>query len=80
MKAFNLSFALKHLVIVSLGLIFLTACESEDGNTFINQNDVDQEVTEADSDALLFMIEEEKLARDTYNFYMTNEEQLYLTI
>ena len=68
MKVFNLSFALKHLVIVSLGIILLTACESDDDNTFINENNIDQQVTETDIDALLFMIEEEKLARDTYDF------------
>lgn len=68
MKVFNLSFTLKHLVIVSLGIILLTACESDDDNTFINENNIDQQVTETDIDALLFMIEEEKLARDTYDF------------
>ena len=53
---------------ISLGMIFLTACENEDDNAFTSQNDINQQATEADSDALLFMIEEEKLARDTYDF------------
>ena len=39
---------------------------NEDINVMDNDNSQNQELTEADKDALLFMLEEEKLARDTY--------------
>ena len=39
---------------------------NEDINVMDNDNSQNQELTEADKEALLFMLEEEKLARDTY--------------
>lgn len=54
------------LLIMATGIVFInffTACSSNDDNTPNNT-----EITQADKDALLFMLEEEKLARDTYAY------------
>lgn len=52
------------VILTSLG--FLTSC-SDDDNDF-NPNINTTVLTQADKDALLFMLEEEKLARDTYEY------------
>lgn len=54
------------LLILSLSLSFLYAC-SDDVNE-ANRNNENQILTELDSASLLFMLEEEKLARDTYAY------------
>ena len=57
-----------------LGLIaistFLSCSNDDTNNTLNDENEIidNFSISQADSDALLFMLEEEKLARDTYNF------------
>lgn len=52
--------------ILSLSLTFLYGCN--DDTDPVKTNKTNQILTELDSDALLFMLEEEKLARDTYTY------------
>ncbi|WP_148868749.1 DUF2202 domain-containing protein [Tenacibaculum adriaticum] len=55
------------LLIVVFGLILVTSfisCSKDDDNTGNNNT----EITQTDKEALLFMLEEEKLARDTYSY------------
>ena len=53
-------------LILSLSLSFLYACNTDDNEA--NRNKTNQILTELDSASLLFMLEEEKLARDTYTY------------
>jgi hypothetical protein len=56
-------------VILILALPSLLACNEDDvneDNTFSDNSIVSQTLTDSDKEALLFMLEEEKLARDTY--------------
>lgn len=66
----TLDFKLSTLPFSLLSLILFTACSNEliteDPSDDINVN---ESLSETDQDALLFMLEEEKLARDTY-FYL----------
>jgi len=60
------------ILILSLWITFFYAC-SEDKNDLENFEEIiddptNQTLTEADKKALLFMLEEEKLARDTYDY------------
>ena len=57
--------------IITVSMSFLSACSSDDDANSRNFN-TNQPLTETDKDALLFMLEEEKLARDTY-VYLNNE-------
>ena len=68
MKKSNLNHALP-VVILILSLSFLNACD--DNIDELNNITTNQIVTQADKAALLFMLEEEKLARDTY-MYLDN--------
>lgn len=52
------------VILTSLG--FLTSCSDNDDG--LNPNINTTALTQADKDALLFMLEEEKLARDTYEY------------
>ncbi|RSK40363.1 DUF2202 domain-containing protein [Mangrovimonas spongiae] len=61
-------------LIITVSMSFLSACSSDDDANARNFN-VNQPLTETDKDALLFMLEEEKLARDTY-IYLNNEWSL----
>jgi hypothetical protein len=54
-------------VLVVLSLSYLSSCENKDAT----EDTLDTTLTENDKSALLFMIEEEKLARDTY-IYLDN--------
>ena len=54
------------ILVVAVSFTFLTACS--DDNNEVNIENIDQTLTESDKEALLFMLEEEKLARDTYNY------------
>lgn len=70
--------SLSTLVIISMLLLlsvsFLCACSNDnEGNN--NANTLDQTLNESDRNALLFMLEEERLARDTYIF-LNNEWSL----
>lgn len=67
MKKFSITSVLV-IIIMTMSLSFLYACDSDNDNNNPNNNVVNQTLTEADKDALLFMLEEEKLARDTYIF------------
>lgn len=68
MKKFNATSVLV-IIIMTMSLSFLYACNSDsDNNNNLNNNVPNQTLTDADKDALLFMLEEEKLARDTYMF------------
>ncbi len=56
--------------IVVLGLLTVsvfTACSNDDSQTSLDDLE-NISITQKDKDALLFMLEEEKLARDTYNY------------
>lgn len=51
-------------ITISLFAFFIFySCSNNDGNIINNE-----ELSQADKEALLFMLEEEKLARDTYNY------------
>ncbi|MDH7912757.1 DUF2202 domain-containing protein [Winogradskyella sp. SYSU M77433] len=67
----SLSTQLTLLLVFVLSLSFLSACSDDDGDN-TNGNVLNQTLTESDINALLFMLEEEKLARDTYR-YLNNE-------
>lgn len=68
MKAFQKSVIVS--VLISVGL--LVSCSGDTTNNDLGYNFLSEEIltvdpmTDTDSDALLFMLEEEKLARDTY--------------
>lgn len=70
----SLSTQVTILIVLMLSLSFLCACsnDNEDNNS---ANTINQTLTESDKNALLFMLEEEKLARDTYIF-LNNEWSL----
>ncbi|MDY2586848.1 DUF2202 domain-containing protein [Winogradskyella aquimaris] len=55
------------LIVLMLSLSFLCAC-SDDNEENNSENTLTQNLNESDKNALLFMLEEEKLARDTYIF------------
>lgn len=71
MKKRNLNTVLTAIVL-TVSLSFFYACDDDNNNDFnVNQDNTTQlaELTEdSDKAALLFMLEEEKLARDTYTF------------
>ena len=68
MKKFSITSVLV-IIIMTMSLSFLYACDSDNDNNNPNNNNVlNQTLTDADKEALLFMLEEEKLARDTYIF------------
>ena len=66
----NLSFTrLISVVILILAIPSLMGCSEDsvnDDNTISDNTTVSQTLTDSDKEALLFMLEEEKLARDTY--------------
>ncbi|MBP94089.1 MAG: hypothetical protein CMC55_08240 [Flavobacteriaceae bacterium] len=62
------SIQLKSLLLLVISFTFIISCnDSDDILTGKNQN-FNQILSEADIEALLFMLEEEKLARDTYTY------------
>lgn len=67
MKKFSITSVLV-IIIMTMSLSFLYACDSDNDNNNQNNNVLNQTLTDADKEALLFMLEEEKLARDTYIF------------
>lgn len=67
MKKFSITSVLV-IIIMTMSLSFLYACDSDNDNNNQNDNVLNQTLTDADKEALLFMLEEEKLARDTYIF------------
>ncbi|MHA7842484.1 MAG: DUF2202 domain-containing protein [Winogradskyella sp.] len=70
----SLSTQVTILIVLMLSLSFLCACSND--NEYNNSaNTINQTLTESDKNALLFMLEEEKLARDTYIF-LNNEWSL----
>lgn len=75
MKTKNLNSVIT-AIILALSFSFLYACNEEDNSIEINENSFNelndnlntQALNDSDKEALLFMLEEEKLARDTYVF------------
>lgn len=67
MKKFSITSVLV-IIIMTMSLSFLYACDSDNDNNNPNNNVLNQTLTDTDKEALLFMLEEEKLARDTYIF------------
>jgi hypothetical protein len=63
MKIFN-TLKTVTIVIVIVFISFITSCNDKHNNESINPI----ELSTTDTEALLFMLEEEKLARDTYEF------------
>lgn len=63
MKRFKKVTAIRTIVILT-SMVFLTSCSNDDTEQVINNTELNQ----TDEDALLFMLEEEKLARDTYEY------------
>ncbi|MEY8849199.1 DUF2202 domain-containing protein [Psychroserpens sp. XS_ASV72] len=55
---------LASVLFLAVSLVITSACSDDDNNP--NNNGPLPELTATDADALLFMLEEEKLARDTY--------------
>lgn len=66
MKKLQLISVIPFLIII-LSLPLLYGCD-DDNDDDLNTNITNQILTESDSEALLFMLEEEKLARDTYMY------------
>ena len=65
------------VLILTISLSFLYACSDDDTNNNDNLKDGTTDLTliETDKEALLFMLEEEKLARDTYTpQFITQDE------
>ena len=58
------------MIIILISLSFLQACNNDDIDSNEETN-IEQTITDEDKAALLFMLEEEKLARDTY-IYLNN--------
>ena len=60
------------IIILSISLTFLYACNDDNNDIEYFEEIIDdptnQSITESDKEALLFMLEEEKLARDTYDY------------
>jgi hypothetical protein len=62
------------VLVLTVLFTFLTACSNDNDEVNIDTNDevnidkIDQTLTDDDIAALLFMLEEEKLARDTYSY------------
>jgi hypothetical protein len=57
------------ILLLSMVLSLLSACSDDNNDTDVIREDItNQSLSEADKAALLFMFEEEKLARDTYVF------------
>jgi len=54
------------ILVLTISFALLIACSSD--SNVIQDDTINQSLTEADEVALLFMLEEEKLARDTYNY------------
>lgn len=54
------------VLVLTVLFTFLTACSND--NDEVNIDKIDQTLTDDDIAALLFMLEEEKLARDTYSY------------
>lgn len=54
------------IIIILISLSFLHACNNDDDIDAINEDITEQVLEDEDKAALLFMLEEEKLARDTY--------------
>jgi hypothetical protein len=65
MKSFTKITAIKAIVILT-SLVLFTSCGNDDDTTDQSENSI--VLNQADKDALLFMLEEEKLARDTYDY------------
>lgn len=65
MKNFNQKHQLP-IVITIIVLTFLYACNDNDTINIVNKDATGQVLIDADKASLLFMLEEEKLARDTY--------------
>lgn len=63
MKRFKKVTAIGTIVLLT-SMVFLTSCSTDDTEQVINTTELNQ----TDEDALLFMLEEEKLARDTYEY------------
>ena len=64
------------IVAIVLALVtFFTSCSNDDDYT---PNNI--EITQADKDALLFMLEEEKLARDTIYKYNLEHKNVVLRL
>jgi len=59
-RAFNLVF----VSLLASSILFLSACATDDSQ----EGPLNTTLTQVDKEALLFMLEEEKLARDTYTF------------
>jgi hypothetical protein len=61
------------IIIILISLSFLHACNNDDDDNIdiINEDITEQILEDEDKAALLFMLEEEKLARDTY-IYLNN--------
>ena len=55
------------VLVLTTSLTFLSACS--DDNDDVTDETISQTLTQADEAALLFMLEEEKLARDTYEYF-----------
>ncbi|WP_044639649.1 DUF2202 domain-containing protein [Siansivirga zeaxanthinifaciens] len=55
------------MIALSISLSFMYACDSKNDDE-INTEIADISLKQTDKDALLFMMEEEKLARDTYRY------------
>jgi len=60
------------LLLTILSLNFITSCSKDDSTDDVNEPNTEAAISTADADGLIFMREEEKLARDAY-LYMYQE-------
>ncbi|MFZ6053079.1 DUF2202 domain-containing protein [Halocola ammonii] len=57
------------LLLISVALMSHTSCKKNDEVVNVQQNTPTTTLTQSEEDMLLFMLEEEKLARDTYIYF-----------
>lgn len=58
------AFSFKFVSLLASSILFFSACATDDPQ----EDPLNTTLTQADKEALMFMLEEEKLARDTYTF------------
>ncbi len=59
---------LSYIAIGILSLGFLASCDNNNSDDNLDANLLENNLIQTDKESLLFMLEEEKLARDTYNY------------
>jgi hypothetical protein len=66
MKKQQIPPSLLAIIFLLIAPFFVSCSDDEDNSTIIIDDNIIESITESDKNALIFMVEEEKLARDTY--------------